>query len=235
MNVVSIMAHQDDEMRCLGTMLKCRARGDRLFFVTVTDGSKGFVQRPDISREEAARIRHDEMSELAERVGGEYWSLGEPDEFLYDTPDVRMMLIETIRKTSADLIFTHYTVDYNRDHTTVTSLVQHCAMQSCLPLLPTRTPPLEKHPAIFMVEPFGAVKFPASYYVDISDYEDEKVELLKCHASQDEAMTQALGTGMEKLCEGIGSYRGEQVNVAYAECFVPMEGRGTIKPYPVLP
>lgn len=49
MNVVSIMAHQDDEMFCLGTMLKCRARGDRLSFITLTDGSKGFVQRPDIS------------------------------------------------------------------------------------------------------------------------------------------------------------------------------------------
>jgi L-alanine-DL-glutamate epimerase-like enolase superfamily enzyme len=44
------MAHQDDEMQCLGTMLKCRARGDRLFFITLTDGAKGFVQQPDLSR-----------------------------------------------------------------------------------------------------------------------------------------------------------------------------------------
>jgi len=57
MNVVSIMAHADDEMRCLGTMLKCRARGDRLSFITLTDGSNGFVQNPGIPRQEAARIR----------------------------------------------------------------------------------------------------------------------------------------------------------------------------------
>jgi len=30
MNVVSFMAHADAEMRCLGIMLKCRDRGDRL-------------------------------------------------------------------------------------------------------------------------------------------------------------------------------------------------------------
>src|SRR4051812_31044641 len=66
MNFVSIMAHQDDEMRCLGTMLKCRARGDRLAFVTLTDGSGGFVHQPDIARTDAARIRHEEMSVLAE-------------------------------------------------------------------------------------------------------------------------------------------------------------------------
>jgi len=42
MNVVSIMAHQDDEMRCLGTLLKCRARGDRLHFVTITARPTGW-------------------------------------------------------------------------------------------------------------------------------------------------------------------------------------------------
>ena len=29
--------------------------------------------------------------------------------------------------------------------------------------------------------------------------------------------------------------RGEQVGCEYAECFVPMEARGAVKPYPVLP
>ena len=45
-------------MRCLGTMLKCQARGDTLAFITVTDGSLGFVNRPEIARAEAAAIRH---------------------------------------------------------------------------------------------------------------------------------------------------------------------------------
>ena len=103
MNVVSIMAHQDDEMGCLGTMLKCRARGDRLAFVTVTDGSKGFVQQPDIDPAEAARIRHEELSALAERLDAEYINLREPDEFLYDSPEVRLSLIEAIRRTKACL------------------------------------------------------------------------------------------------------------------------------------
>src|SRR5437762_13279284 len=114
MNVVSIMAHQDDEMRCLGTMLKCRARGDRLYFVTLTDGSKGFVQNPLISRADAAAIRDAEMRAVASGVNAKYINLREQDEFLYDTPDVRMKLIEAIRHTGANLIFTHYSEDYNQ-------------------------------------------------------------------------------------------------------------------------
>jgi len=235
MNVVSIMAHQDDEMRCLGTMLKCRARGDRLFFVTLTDGSKGFVQSPSISREEAARIRHAEMSALARAVGAEYVNLREADEFLYDTPEVRMKLIEAIRKTGANLIFTHYATDYNADHIATNLLVRHCAMQSCLPVLATTTPPLPEHPAVFMVEPFGPIDFPASHYVDISAFEDEKVALLEHHASQEEAMQRALKAGFKRLSGRLAAFRGEQVGCEYAECFVPMAARGAVKPYSVLP
>ena len=64
MNVVSVMAHQDDEMMCQGTMLKMRERGDKLHFVCVTDGSGGMIQSLDMGREEAAAIRDREMRDL---------------------------------------------------------------------------------------------------------------------------------------------------------------------------
>jgi N-acetylglucosamine malate deacetylase 1 len=235
MNVVSIMAHQDDEMRCLGTMLKCLARGDALHFVTLTDGSKGFVQSPGISREEAAAIRHSEMTALAQAVDGEYINLRELDEFLYDTPDVRMRLIEAIRKTKADVIFTHYREDYNLDHTTVHWLVRHCAMHACLPVLPTESTPLARHPAVFLVEPHGPFAFPATHYVDISDHFERKVELLLLHKSQEAACRAALSSGLRDMSSRLDGYRGDLAGCRYAECFVPMPARGAVKPFNVLP
>ncbi len=222
-------------MRCLGTMLKCRARGDRLHFITLTDGSKGFVQNPMIGRAEAAAIRDAEMRSLANHIDATFLNLGEPDEFLYDTPDVRLKLIEAIRFTGAQLIFTHYHEDYNQDHITTNALVRHCAMQSCLPVLPTQSAVLKEHPAVFMCEPFGPVHFAPSHYVDITAQHAEKVALLQLHYSQEEAMQRAVGAGMEALCARIGAYRGELVGCAYAEAMVPMSGRGALKPYPVLP
>jgi LmbE family N-acetylglucosaminyl deacetylase len=235
MNIVSIMAHQDDEMRCLGTMLKCRDRGDRLAFVTITDGSLGFVQNPTIGREEAAAIRHAEMSALCTAIDAEFINLGERDEFLYDTPAVRMALIEAIRRTRADVIFTHYHEDYNADHVTVNALVRHCAMHAALPVLITESAPLSSPPAVFLVEPLGPFLFPATHYVDISAYHDQKVALLKHHASQDEALFLALGAGFERLCSRLEAYRGEQVGCEYAEAFTPMQARGAVKGYSVLP
>lgn len=235
MNVVSIMAHQDDEMRCLGTLLKCRTRGDRLFFITLTDGAHGMVQSPDMPRKEAAQIRFQELLSLARSIGAEYVCLGEEDEFLYDTPEIRMRLIEALRHTRADLVFTHYHDDYNLDHTNTFQLVRHCAIHSCLPLLKTESLPLKQHPAIFLVEPHGPIPFPASHFVDITPFEDKKIELIKKHVSQEIAMQMALGTGFEKLCRQSDAYWGGKVGCEYAECFIPMPARGAIKPHPVLP
>ena len=176
------------------------------------------------------RTRHEEMSALAAELDAEYINLREPDEFLYDSPDVRMKVIEAIRRTCADLIFTHFEQDYNTDHTTTSALVRHCAMQACLPVLPTASQPLEVSPAAFVVPPHGPFVFPATHFVDISEYEQEKVRLLKRHRSQEEAMRRAVGAGFDQLCGRPDAYWGAQVGCAYAECFIPLHGRGTIKP-----
>ena len=233
MNVVSIMAHQDDEMRCLGSMLKCQARGDKLFFVTLADGSKGMMHKPDLTRAEAAAIRHAEMQSLVEAVGGEFINLREQDEFLYDTPEVRMKLIEAIRATRAEVIFTHYSEDYNLDHVTVNRLMLHCTMQSTLTVLPTGSPPLKESPAVFMGEPFGAFVFPATHYVDISDFEERKVKLLLMHKSQEEASLSANGRGLSEMYARFAAHRGAMVGCRFAEAFIPMQGR--IKAQQVLP
>lgn len=235
MNIVSIMAHQDDEMRCLGTLLKCRKRGDRLFFVTLTDGSAGVLQDPPLSRKAAASLRIRELKNLARAAGGESLCLGERDEFLFDNQAVRMNLIEAIRKTEADVIFTHYHEDYNEDHMTTHRLVRHCAMLASLPLLPTMSPPLKSHPAIFCVEPHGPIPFPATYFVDITAFESEKIRLLRLHHSQEEAMQKAFQSGFDKLCNRPDAYWGEKSGCAFAEAFAPMNARGAIKPFPVLP
>jgi len=169
MNVVSVMAHQDDELRCLGTMLKMRARGDKLHFICLTGGEMGMAHKPDMPLEEAARVRDREMKRLTGSVDATYQCLGYEDEFLFDTKEVRMALIESLRKTDADVIFTHNDLDYNLDHMTVARLVRQCAMQMSFPMIRTETPHTRHAPAIFQCEPSGGFDFTPSVWVDISD------------------------------------------------------------------
>lgn len=235
MKIVSILAHQDDECMCLGTMLKCQARGDSVAFITTTDGSNGMVQTPHMPRTEAAAIRQREMSALAAAVGGEYINLAVEDEFLFDTKETRLALIEAIRRTRPDVIFTHYHEDYNADHTNTTHLVRHCAMLASLTVLPTASPSLAEHPAIFMIPPTGPVAFPGTHFVDITEQVDRKAELLALHESQEKAMFLALKQGLGEYTRVADAYYGWLVGCKYAEAFIPMTARGAIKPYSVLP
>lgn len=234
-NVVSVMAHQDDELVCLGTMMKMQQRGHALHFICLTDGSCGMVQLPQMSRAEAAAVRDAEMRDLVERVGATYSCLGEPDEYLYDTPEVRDRLIEALRSASADLVFTHSSPDYNADHMVVNLLVRHCAMQAAFPVIRTESEPLAQPPAVFLVEPSGGFEFEPTHYVDISDQAQRKMELCRCHKSQDDAFHAGLGRGLEDWVLENSRRRGEQCGCAHAEAFRPMLARGLVRPRQLLP
>lgn len=235
MNVVSVMAHQDDELNCLGTMLRMKAHGAQLAFICVTDGSGGMVHQPSLSRADAAAIRHKEMTDLCNRVDAEYICLNEQDEYLYDTPAVRNSLIQALRAVQADVVFTHFHDDYNLDHICVNSLVRQCAMQAALPIVQTAAAPLLRMPAIFETEPSGSFGFEPSHWVDISAVIQEKMELSRLHASQDSAFRAAFGYGIDTWILSASRFRGSQALVDHAEAFKPMLVRGAVRSFQVLP
>ena len=237
MNIVSVMAHQDDELMCLGTMLKYKRSGHKLAFVCLTDGAVGMVHKPDMPFDEAAEVRRIEMTALTGKLGAEYICLGRRDEFLYDTPEIRMELIEALRYLKAELIFTHNTSDYNVDHMTASTLVRQCAMQQALPMLKTKSPCTASTPAVYMVEPSGGFEFEPSHWIDVTDVMEEKAALSKYHVSQDEAFIAAFGEGhgLDAWVMETTKKRGDQCGVKYAEAFAPMLSRGLVKPSSLLP
>jgi len=237
MNIVSIMAHQDDELMCLGTMLKMKQLGHNLAFICLTDGAAGMAHIPDMPFEEAAKIRDIEMKNLTSDINAGYICLNRPDEYLYDTPDLRLELIEAIRFFCADVIFTHNTVDYNVDHMTTCLLVRQCAMQAALPIQKTKSVSLASAPAVFMAEPSGGFEFEPSHWVDITEVMEDKMRLAKYHKSQDDAFIAAFGEGkgIDNWIAETSKKRGDQCGVKYAEAFLPMRSRGFVKAYSVLP
>lgn len=235
MQVVSVMAHQDDELNCLGTMLRMKARGDGLAFICVTDGSMGMVHAPEMGRAEAAAVRKQEMDALCGQLDATYICLGEKDEYLYDTPGVRDALIAALRLARADVIFTHPAVDYNLDHMAVNALVRQCAMQAAFPMIKSDAPPLERAPAVFECEPSGSFAFEPSHWVDITPVLAQKQALARCHRSQDDAFHAAFGYGIDTWILGASRFRGSQSGVEHAEAFRPMMARGLVRAHAILP
>ena len=235
MRIVSVMAHQDDELTCLGTMLRMRARGDTLAFICLTDGSGGMVHMPHLTREQAAAVRREEMSALCAQLDAPYVCLNEKDEYLYDMPAVRDGLIAALREVGADVVFTHSRFDYNLDHMTVNALVRQCAMQAAFPMVKSDHPPIKAAPAVFECEPSGSFEFEPSHWVDITPVLKEKQRLACFHKSQDDAFRAAFGYGIDTWMLGSTTFRGAQAGVAHAEAFRPMLARNLIRPYPILP
>jgi LmbE family N-acetylglucosaminyl deacetylase len=236
MNVTFVGAHQDDEMFCLGTLLNYQHRGDTLSFICVTNGDKGMSDQPEVTYEEAARIRDAEMRQVCERLAADYQCLNEPDEALYDTWEVRVRLIDALRRMKPDLVFTHFRKDYNLDHVTTSNLVFQCTMLSPIASIQTSHAPLAKCPGIFYVDPGQGYDFEPTHFVDIPEaIVDEMMELMSLHKSQQDLMRRVADSSYcdmirKRLCS-----TGERVGVAFAEAFRPCLASGRIPLANMLP
>jgi len=222
MNIVHVAAHQDDEGHSLGTLLKySRQGGHTITLVCTTNGDKGMSFRPEVPLAEAAGTRDREMRAVAAALGARYICLGAPDEFLYDTPEMRLRLMDALRECRADLVFTHWVSDYNLDHTTTASLVFQMTMNSIIASMPTAHPPLEVTPKIFYWDVGDGFGFEGTHFVELDeDTVREKERIIRLHASQMEAMRK-IGPDFADLLVDRCRQTGARVGVPYAEAFRP--------------
>ena len=65
LSVVSVGAHQDDELGCLGTLIRYRAEGSRITTVSLSNGDKGGQHDPTIPNSVIAQTRIAEATRMA--------------------------------------------------------------------------------------------------------------------------------------------------------------------------
>lgn len=222
MNIVHVAAHQDDEGHTLGTLLKYqRQGGHRITLVCTTNGDKGMSFSPQIPYQEAAAIREREMRAVAGALGADYVCLGAEDEFLYDTKEMRLKLIDAFRAAETDLIFTHWMYDYNLDHTMTSQLVFQASMNSIIASMATGHPALKKTPKVFYWDVGDGFGFEGTHFVELSeDIVQEKVRIIRLHKSQMEVMRQ-VGPDFADMLYERARVVGQRVGVPFAEMFRP--------------
>jgi LmbE family N-acetylglucosaminyl deacetylase len=223
MNVVCVIAHQDDEMGCLGTLLRLRDERDaRLALIVLTNGDKGMSWSPEVELAEAARIRDEEMRAVAGALGASYRCLDQPDGFLEDGPNLRLALIEAIRAAEAELIFTHWLEDYNADHVVTARATCHAALLTEIASVRTESPPLKHAPAIFHMDPGPGYGVEMTHFVALTDEQaEEKARLTRLHKTQMEVMRELRGRDYADLALDHTQATGARATVPYAEAFRP--------------
>ena len=222
MNVVCVFAHQDDEMRCLGTLLRLAGSGASVSFLCVTNGNKGLSFDAAASAERAAEVREAEMRSVAAAFGARYRCLGYDDGALFDCLDLRNKLIVALRQLKAELIFTHWTSDYNDDHVVAGKAVTDAALFTNLPSFATGTEPLTSVPRIFYVNPGEGYGFEATHFVALSgEHARRKAELIRLHDSQMAVMRQLKGHDYADEMADDDRRQGARLVTGYAESFRP--------------
>ena len=148
MNILAIFAHPDDvELACAGALLKYKKQGHKIFLGLVTSGNQG--TKEDYTREEIAALREDEQLKAAKYYDAEVRFCRFNDQRLFDTEEVRIAVLDTIRWADPDVVFTHYPGDPSVDHRIVGQMVADVLLSLSSPLQPTDSPPISKMPSLF--------------------------------------------------------------------------------------
>ncbi len=223
MNVTCVFAHQDDEMRCLGTLLRLHEAGHhRLSFLCVTAGDKGLSFDAGDSRGRAASIRESEMNSVAAALDAEYACLGYEDGFLFEDALLRRLLIRELRRLGTELIFTHWTSEYNSDHVVVGKAVTDAALFTAFPSFEPESVPLPGVPRIFYVNPGDGYGFEATHFVELSsDHIERKVDTIRRHKSQMEVMRKLRGRDYADEMVDEDRRQGARLLTGFAESFRP--------------
>ncbi|MFC0629153.1 PIG-L deacetylase family protein [Kribbella deserti] len=219
MRYVCVFAHQDDEMRCLGTLLRLHEAGHEIAFVAVTNGDKGLPYAPD---EDATAVRDKEMRTVAQAFDAEYLCLGREDGYTYDDPELRRDLLAAIRTTRADVLLTHWTTDYNADHVVTAKAVTDAALFANLASFETTPAPLPAVPRIWYVAPGPGYGFEATHFVELGPaHADRKAELIRYHRSQMDVMRQLSGTDYADQLADLDRVTGNRLMAGPTEAFRP--------------
>lgn len=222
-------------MSCLGTLLQCRERGDRVTLGALSSGGQGGQHDPMVPHEMMAERRQLEASRVAAGLGGEYHCLGAEDGFISDTPDLRKALVRVLRQVEADVILTTPPSDYSQDHLTTSTVAAQAALLSAVAPLRTEEAPLRRPPAVFYMDSIAGLDFQPTTYVDITDQFERKCELLRLHESQMLSLPQYEGWDIVTHAQVVGRFRGLQAHVHYAEAFRPALRDGLLRAGGLLP
>ena len=193
MHILYIGAHPDDcDFSVGGSATLFARRGDRVKFVSVTNGDRGHYW-PEYreNRERLAARRMEEGRRAAMTFGGEFASLGAHDGEVYVTPELTEQMIRVIRSwgppgQGPDLVLLNRPNDYHRDHRYGAQLVLDATYMLTVPFMVPDTRHLDRMPVFaYWYDGFreGGL-FRPDVVVPIDGVMDVKAKIAVAHESQ---------------------------------------------------
>ena len=193
--ILLIGAHPDDDSYAMGTLGMLNANGNEVYVAILTTGNVGTLD-PDLGMMDLAKIRKQEEQAALATMGiptDHYINLGYDDGMLeYEDPkEVVMKLVRLIRSIQPDVLFAFDpgkgSVRWHKaDHRAASYLAADAARAAMWPLMFQGQIALEGLEAHQVEEYmlYDSAEEDKNTWVDISDWEERKVEALSKYVSQ---------------------------------------------------
>ena len=201
-SLLIICGHPDDLIGSAGLAFLLRKYMD----IHVLDfGSGG--NRP---KDRISAIRLEEERKACSLIGARMHCFGFSNNTFFADRKTCLRTAEILSEISPRAIITHWPVDWHIDHVMTTAAILHAIRSTTW-----------KGELYFFEETYQTKGFPAGLNVDITSVIQQKIELIRCYASQntDDSLSR------NKLLDA--AFRGSRINVDYAEAYAPF-----IPPFP---
>ena len=165
MKILAIGAHPDDiEIFMYGFLCCCKQLGYEVSTIVATDGSLGGNKNDNkliVNRKKEAQ---DGLNKL-----GVPLFLNLPDGSLGNEILHTNIIKNNIQKINPDLILTHYYKDYHSDHINLSKIVKTVAGH---------------YTPVLYCDTMMGINFLPNYYIDITEYMNDKIESISSHKTQ---------------------------------------------------
>ena len=228
--VLGVAAHPDDlDFGASGTLAAFAAQGASVYYLLLTDGSKGTADR-EVASTDLVKTRQQEQRAAVQAIGAkDVEFLDYPDGRLEVTMDVKRDIIKAIRKYKPDVVVTmDPSVLYSADRGLINHPDHRAAGQATLDAVYPLARDHLSFPELFEAghEPHKVstvllINFnQQNYTVDISHTIDLKMQALEAHSSQ-MADLEKTQTMMRNIATQIGADSGYQYGEGFMRIDVP--------------
>jgi len=226
--ILGVAAHPDDlDFGASATMAKFASEGADIYYLILTDGSKGSEDRK-LTSEELIKIRQEEQRAALLAVGGKGITfLNYPDSYLEVTMELKKKIVMEIRRLKPDVVITmDPTVIYSQTRGFLNHPDHRAAGQATLdavfPLARDRLTFPDLISANLMPHKVATLLLTnfdqQNFYIDVSDTLDKKFMALKAHVSQIKDFK-----SVEERFTAMARAIGDRAGYPYAEGFMRLD------------
>ena len=213
-NIVVVAPHPDDEtLGCGGTLLKLKDRGNKIFWVIMTN----VIDHPNYSKNFIQK-RQDEIDMVSEKYGfDKVFKLNYLTTKLDTIPisEITIKISNVFNEIKPEVIFIPSYSDIHSDHRITFQIVMSCTKSFRYPFI-KKILMYEKLSETEFAPPLSGNIFSPNVFYDISNYLDKKIEIMKIYTSE---LRESPFPRSIKLIKTLAILRGSTCNSKYAEAF----------------